>query len=96
MSEEKDYPTWIYIGPTIARIGLRRSMLILGSIPPPPLRDLIELKPIVNALFIPTSRCREARTNVEKAGTIEHKAAAEVIKFHQEKIAKEKKVSRKI
>ena len=88
----ENYPH-IYVGPTIARLGIRRSMLVLGSIPPPPLKDLIELKPIVQALFVPTTRCREARINVETAGTIEHRATQEVIKFHQEKIAKEKKVS---
>jgi hypothetical protein len=89
-------PNWIYIGPTIARLGIRRSMIVLGNVPPPPLKDLIELKPIVSALFIPTSKCREARTNVETAGTIEHKATQEVIKFHNEKIAKEKKVTSNI
>jgi hypothetical protein len=90
---DKDYPNWIYIGPTIARLGIRRSMIILGSEPPPPLKNLIELKPIARALFIPTSKCREARTNVDTAGTIEHKATQEVIKFHNEMIAKEKKTS---
>jgi hypothetical protein len=90
---ERDYPTFLYIGPTIARLGIRRSMLILGSEPPPPLKSLIELKPIVSALFVPTSRCREARTNIETAGTIEHKATMEVHKYHQEIVSREKKVS---
>jgi hypothetical protein len=90
--KDKDYPH-IYVGPTIARLGIRRSMIVIGNVHPPPLKNLIELKPIVNALFVPTSRCREARTNVNTAGTIEHKATQEVIKFHNEKIANEKKVS---
>jgi hypothetical protein len=94
--KEKDYPNFIYIGPTIAMLGIRRSMIIMGSIPPPPLKDLIELKPIVSALFVPTSRCNEARTNVRTPGTIEHKAVEEVRKFHRDKLEREKKVNTNI
>jgi hypothetical protein len=84
---------YIYIGPTVARIGLKKSTIVLGSTPPPPLLSLIELKPVIGSLFIPTSRTAIARANMRRMGTLENIAAEEVIKFGREKIEKERKVS---
>lgn len=90
MSKIENY---IYIGPTVARIGLKKSTLVLGSTPPPQLLSLIELKPTIRSLFVPTVRTAEARANMRIKGTLENIAAEEVIKFGKEKAERERKVS---
>lgn len=88
---EKNY---IYIGPTVARIGLKKSTLILGSEPPPQLRSLIDTKPVIGSLFVPTARTAQARINMRIVGTLEHIAAQEVIKFSREKVERERIVNK--
>jgi hypothetical protein len=83
---------YIYIGPTVARIGLKKSTIVLGSTPPPQLLSLMQLKPIIGSLFVPTAKTAEARANMQRKGTLENIAAEEVIKFGREKIEKERKV----
>lgn len=84
---------WCYIGPTAARLGLKKSTLVLGSEPLPQLKELMELKPVLRALFVPTSKLAVARRNMERRGTIENTAAGEVIKLLREKMAAERKVN---
>lgn len=93
MDESVNY---IYIGPTIARIGLKRSTLVIGAEPPPQLKSLIELKPIIRALFVPTSKTMLARINMQKRGTIEYAAAEEVLNYAKEKAAKERQVGKEL
>lgn len=87
---------WIYIGPTVARIGLKKSTLVKGSTPPPQLLSLMETKPVIRSLFVPTARTAEARINMRRMGTLENIAAEEVIKFGREKIEKERIVSQTV
>lgn len=95
MSEgEVKIENWIYIGPTVARIGLKKSTLVLGSTPPPQLQSLIELKPVIKSLFIPTAKTSEARINMRRRGTLENIAAEEVMKFGREKIERERVVTK--
>jgi hypothetical protein len=89
MSEVK-IENWIYIGPTVARIGLKKSTLVLGSTPPPQLLSLMELKPVIKSLFIPTAKTAEARSRMRIKGTLENIAAEEIIKFGREKIERER------
>lgn len=85
---------YIYIGPTVARIGLKRSTIVLGRTPPPQLQSLIDLKPVIASLFVPTARTAEARINVRRLGTLENVAAEEVNKFNREKREAESKHSK--
>jgi hypothetical protein len=87
------YPNYEYIGPTVARIGLKTRTLVLGNEPPPQLRSLIDLKPIVAVLFVPTNKVGQAIANKAKKGTIEHLASEEVIKYSREKVALERVVN---
>lgn len=80
MSENKNY---IYIGPTVARMGLVKSTLVLGVNPPPQLLSLMELKPVIRSLFVPTERVAEARKSMVIEGSIEWIAAQEVVKENQ-------------
>lgn len=91
-----DEPNWMYIGPTVARIGLKHSTLVLGAEPPPQLRSLMELKPVVKSLFVPTTKVGNARRAMETRGTIENIAAEEVIKYAREKAIKERQVKKEI
>lgn len=83
---------WIYIGPTVARIGLKKSTIVLGNTPPPQLLSLIELKPVIRSLFVPTIKTSEARISMNRKGTLENIAAEEVIKFGKEKTERERVV----
>lgn len=94
--KDKDYPNWIYIGPTLARLGLKKSSLVLGSVPPPQLQSLIDLKPIVGSLFVPTYRAQTAIIRSRVAGSLEHIASQEVFKFGQEMKDRERKVNKEI
>lgn len=87
-------PNYIYVGPTVARIGLKRSTLVLGSTPPPQLQSLIDLKPVIRSLYVPTAKAAQARINMRVLGTLEHVASEEVIKFNREKREAETKVSK--
>lgn len=79
MSEEE--VNYIYIGPTVAKMGLKKSTIIKGSIPPPQLQSLIDLKPMIKSLFIPTAKIAEARDKVDRLGTIENLAAQAVVEM---------------
>ncbi len=91
MSEE--LVNFIYIGPTIARLGIKSNTLVLGVEPPPQLKSLIDLKPVVKTLFVPTSKCSEARRAMGRRGTIENIAATEIILYAKEKADEERKVN---
>lgn len=74
---------WIYIGETIPSMGLRRNMVVKGDIPLPQIQSLIDLKPMLRALYVHTSRCAEARNNLRIEGTLEYLAFQETIKIRQ-------------
>lgn len=84
----------MYIGPTVARIGLKKSTLVLGSEPLPQLLSLIQLKPVIASLYVPTARVAQARINMRRPGTLENIAAEEVIKFGREKVERERIVNK--
>jgi hypothetical protein len=75
---------YIYIGPTAAKLGLVKSTLVLGAIPPPQLLSLINLKPMIRALFVSTEKCAVARQNMDRQGTIEWLATQEIIRLNTE------------
>lgn len=84
----------MYIGPTVARIGLKKSTLVLGSDLPPQLVSLVALKPVIASLYVPTARVAQARINMRRPGTLENIAAEEVIKFGREKVERERIVNK--
>jgi hypothetical protein len=94
MAEEEKVKNSMYIGPSIPIIGLRGKMIILGSEPPPQLKSLIQTKPVIGSLFVPTSKVFEAAERVKIKGTLENIAAGEVRKFNSERREREKKVSK--
>jgi hypothetical protein len=48
---------------------------------PVQLRNLVQTKPILASLFIPTARCAVAEENMKKIGTIEYLAVQEIVKI---------------
>ena len=93
MSDEN----YIFVGPTIAKLGIRRSMIVLGSTPPPQIQNLIDLEPAVRSLFIPTSECATARIKVRTEGTLENLAVQRIfeLKARMEKVKPIERVERK-
>jgi hypothetical protein len=88
MSEQN----YMYIGPSVPIIGLRSRTLVKGSTPPPQLMNLIETKPMIRALFVPTSRVSETIASMKMQGTLEWIAASEIVKYAHDRKAKERKV----
>jgi hypothetical protein len=71
----------MYIGPTVARMGLKSNTIIRGSTPIPQLKNIIDIQPMVAALFIPTVQVGEARKRMKKKGSLEHLAAQKIIEI---------------
>ena len=55
---------WIYIGPNIPQIGLKKNTLFRGNEPPPKLKELIRQKPVISSLFVPTAALSQAESGV--------------------------------
>ena len=70
---------FIYVGPNIPQIGLKKNTLYRGEEPPPRLRDLIVSKPVLRSLFISTKRLAEVQTKLNKKGSMEHTANQEML-----------------
>ena len=66
---------YMYIGPTIARLGLKQNTIVKGGEMLPQLKSIVETNPVVRALYIPTSKLGAARRNLNIQGTLEHAAA---------------------
>ena len=65
---------YIYIGPNIPQIGLKRNTLYRGSAPPPKLTELIKTKRALGSLFVPTSELAKAEKSLNIKGSLEHTA----------------------
>jgi hypothetical protein len=74
---------WIYIGPNVPQIGLKRNTLFRGNEPPAKLKELIKRKPVLNALFVPTAALSQAERALNIKGAVENtaqKEMAEIVK----------------
>jgi len=84
----------MYMGPSIPKLGIRRHLLILGSEPPPQLLSLIETKPMLRSLVVPSFKVAEAAEKVNTRGSLEWLAAQEVLKYNRERAERERKVTK--
>lgn len=74
---------FIYIGPNVPQIGLKRNTLYRGKEPPAKLAELIRKRPVVGALFVPTAALSQAERNLRIKGALENtaqKEMAEIVK----------------
>ena len=74
---------WIYIGPNVPQIGLKRNTLFRGNEPPVKLQELIKQKPLLTALFVSTAALSQAERNLKIKGALENtaqKEMAEIVK----------------
>ena len=65
---------FIYVGPNIPQLGLKKNTLFRGEEPPPRLRDLIVSTPVLRSLFVSTTRLAEVKAKLNKKGSMEHTA----------------------
>ena len=70
---------WIYIGPSIAPIGLKQNTLYLSDEMPEALQKIASNKPVVKALFLEVSDLAEAKKRLNKKGSLEHTATQEML-----------------
>jgi hypothetical protein len=77
--------SYIWIGPTIPRLAIRKGMLIKGSAPPPQLKNLMDTKPMLRSLFIPTGKLAEVRTRLMVEGSMEQISVKAVKQFNETK-----------
>jgi hypothetical protein len=74
---------FIYIGPNVPQIGLKRNTLYRGNEPPAKLRELIKKRPVLSALFVSTAALSQAERSLKIKGALENtaqKEMAEIIK----------------
>ena len=84
-----DGPNFMYIGPTILPVGLKRNTLYRGvDAMPVQLKNLVQTTPMLSSLYVPTVRLAQARDNLKKKGTIEYLAFNTLMKMIAPKEAK--------
>jgi hypothetical protein len=74
-------PNWIYIGPNIPAVGLKRNTIHREEIMPDALAKYAAIKPVVKSLFVSTARLAEAEKNLSKPGSLEHHAYKEMTAY---------------
>lgn len=72
-------PNYIYIGPNIGPIGLKRNTIFRGDQLPQKFKELADRKPVLRSLFISTRDLAEAQKKLTKKGTLEYVANQEVL-----------------
>jgi hypothetical protein len=78
--------SYIYIGPNIPQIGLKRNTIYRDATVPDGLAKYAVLKPAVKALFVPTTQLAAAEKKKAKQGSLEFLANKELLAYA--KIAK--------
>jgi hypothetical protein len=71
-------PNFIYIGPNIPQIGLKRNTIYRGNEPPAKLKELMKQKRVLGSLFVPTAALAQAERNLNIKGSLEHTARKEM------------------
>jgi len=74
-------PNWIYIGPNVPAVGLKRNTIYREGIMPDALAKYAALKPVVKALFVSTATLAVAEKNLSKPGSLEHHAQKEMLAY---------------
>jgi hypothetical protein len=74
-------PRYIYIGPNIPVMGLKRNTIYREGTMPEPLAKYAALKPVVKALFVSTAALAAAEKNLSKPGSLEHHANKEMMAY---------------
>jgi hypothetical protein len=77
---------YVYIGPNIPQVGLKRNTIYRDSTLPDALAKYAVLKPAVKSLFVPTTHLAVAEKNKAKQGSLEFLANKELLAYA--KIAK--------
>jgi hypothetical protein len=77
---------WIYIGPNIPVVGLKRNTIYREGVMPDALEKYAVLKPVVRSLFVSTAQLAIAEKNMSKPGSLEYHANKEMLAYA--KIAK--------
>lgn len=73
----------MYIGPRIPSLGLKARLLVVGLDPPPQLLSLIQTKPLVRSLFVPTDQVSEAIRKMMTRGSLENQAVKVILEFNK-------------
>jgi hypothetical protein len=79
-------PNYIYLGPNVPVVGLKRNTIYRENVMPDALAKYAVLKPVVKALFVPTTQLAIAEKNLSKPGSLEYHANREMLAYA--KIAK--------
>jgi hypothetical protein len=74
-------PNWIYIGPNIPVVGLKRNTIYRDEVMPEALAKYAAIKPVVKSLFVSTAGLAAAEKNLSKPGSLEHHANKEMMAY---------------
>lgn len=69
---------YMYIGPNVPPLGLKRNTLFRGNEPPPKLKELMQRKPVLSSLFVSTAALSQAERSLKIKGSVEHTANKEM------------------
>jgi hypothetical protein len=72
---------YIYLGPSLPTLGLKKNTLFRGEELPPKLLQIAIGKPSIRSLFVSTKDLAEVQKNITKRGTLEHKANQEMLEI---------------
>jgi len=70
---------FIYIGPTIPSLGLKKNTLYRTSALPKVLDRIATKKPFIRTLYVSTSDLAEASKRLTKKGSVEYTATQEML-----------------
>lgn len=70
---------WIYVGPTIPGLGLKKNTLYRSEKPPSKLEQIGMTRPVVLSLYIPTTNLAEVNKRINQKGSLEYTATQELL-----------------
>jgi hypothetical protein len=72
-------PNFIYVGPSLPSLGLKKNTIFRGAEVPPALQPLVEKKPAIRSLFVSTKDLAEVMKRLGQKGSLEHTANQEML-----------------
>jgi hypothetical protein len=72
-------PNFIYIGPTIPGLGLKKNTIYRSEALPEPVARLVKNLPMARSLYVKTSALAETSKRLTEKGSLEYTATQEML-----------------
>jgi hypothetical protein len=74
-------PNYIYIGPSVSAIGLKKNMLFRSDELPSQLLPIVANKPAIKSLYVSTRDLAETAKRLATKGSLEYSANKEMLEI---------------